>query len=162
MDKHTAIAKDALHELFTYDNGLLRNKISRGKAKAGSLVGTLDAYGYLVCQVNKRTYKVHRLIYSMFYDEVPDMLDHINGNCTDNRIENLRPVNHKQNGYNSKLSRATSTGIKGVSRLRNKWIAQCQVAGKRHYLGVFDSIECAQAKLVKFRAAQHKEFARNG
>jgi hypothetical protein len=158
MDKVTVIART----LFAYDNGTLRNKVSRGKAKSGAAVGTPDAYGYLVATVNGKTHKVHRLIYALFHDVVPDMLDHINGNPADNRIENLRPANHKQNGCNRARNHTNTTGVKGVSRLQNKWIAQCQVEGKRHYLGIFQDLKAAEDRVIEFRTTHHKEFARNG
>lgn len=155
------IARDTLHELFVYDNGVLRNKITRGKARAGSPVGTVDAYGYLVATVGGNVYKIHRLIYAMFNDEVPTVIDHINNNPADNRIENLRPATAQQNGYNRKTNHTSGTKIKGVSFLRGKWMAQCQFAGKRVYLGVFSSPEEAAVVLQKFRETNHKEFARN-
>lgn len=155
------IARDTLHELFVYDNGVLRNKVSRGKARAGSPVGTVDAYGYLVATVGGNAHKVHRLIYAMFNDVVPAVLDHINGDPSDNRIENLRPATTQQNGYNRKVNRTSSTQIKGVSFLRGKWMAQCQSGGKRTYLGVFATPEEAALVLQQFRANTQKEFAKH-
>lgn len=45
---------------------------------------------------------VHRLVYETFVGEIPDgyEIDHINRNKTDNRLENLRLVTHKQNCSN--------------------------------------------------------------
>ncbi len=157
----TVIARDALHELFIYDNGVLRNRVQRGRAQVGSPVGTMDAYGYLVATVGGRVYKVHRLIYAMFHGVAPAILDHINGDPADNRIENLRPATTQQNGYNRKINRTSKTGVKGVTRLRSGWMAQCQVTGKRHYLGVFKSPDAAAKALYQFRSDTQKEFARN-
>jgi hypothetical protein len=54
--------------------------------------------------INKilKTYKVHRLCAKTFLDNYSDLLevDHINGCSTDNRIENLRMVTHKENMNN--------------------------------------------------------------
>jgi hypothetical protein len=161
MEKVTGIARDVLHELFTYDNGTLKNKSPRGRAKVGCAIGTIDSHGYLVATVKGKVYKVHRLIYGMFTDMVPLVLDHINGNPTDNRIENLRPATIEQNGYNRKVNKNSSSQIKGVAFLRGKWMAQCQSTGKRKYLGVFASAEQAALALKEFRNDTQKEFARN-
>lgn len=156
-----AIARGVLNELFVYDNGVLRNRVQRGKARAGSSVGTLDSYGYLVATVGGRMYKVHRLIYAMFNDEVPRIIDHVNGDPSDNRIENLRPATPQQNGYNRKVNATSGSQVKGATFLRGKWMAQCQTAGRRHYLGVFTNIEEAADALQKFRDTTQKEFAKN-
>jgi len=156
-----AIARDILHELFEYDNGVLRNKISRRRAKIGQPVGTVDSYGYLVASINGQPYKVHRLIYAMFYDTVPAVLDHINGDFADNRIENLRPATVTQNGYNRRINRTSSSKVKNVHPLKGKWMAQCQVGGVRKYLGVFDTKEQAAEVVKTFRTTHHKDFARH-
>jgi hypothetical protein len=156
-----AIARDLLHELFVYDNGVLRNKISRGKARAGNPVGCPDSYGYLVAGVGSKVYKVHRLIYAMFNDVVPAVIDHINGDPADNRIENLRPATVQQNSYNRKVNRNSSTKVRGVSVHQGKWMAQCQSNGKRKYLGVFSTLEQATLAVREYKKVNYKEFARN-
>lgn len=161
MENLTEIANDKLNALFVYDNGALRNRVARRRAREGELVGTLDADGYLVARVEGRVYKVHRLVYAMFHGICPALLDHINGNKTDNRIENLRPATATQNGYNRKKNH-NSTSFKGVSYMHGKWVAQCQVAGKRHYLGLFCSPEAANAALIEFRRNAHGEYANHG
>jgi len=156
------IARDVLNELFIYDNGVLLNRVPRGRrAKVGAPVGSKDSYGYLVVTINRKAYKVHRIVYAMFNTEVPEVLDHINGNYADNRIENLRPATVQQNGYNRKVNSTSGSKIKNVHSLNGKWMAQCQANGVRKYLGVFDTIEAATEVVSKFRSEQHKEFARH-
>ena len=156
------IARATLHELFLYDNGVLRNKQIRGRrAKVGTSVGCRDSYGYLTVTINRKVYKVHRVIYAMFNDTVPDIIDHINGDKADNRIENLRPATAQQNGYNRKVNFTSTTQIKNVHLLEGKWMAQCQANGVRRYLGVYCNIEDAIAAVTKFRDTYHKEFAKH-
>jgi len=91
-----------------------------------------------------------------------ERVDHIDGNGLDNQRSNLRIATIAQNGQNKGLSRANTSGYKGVvwNRERNRWRAQIVVEGRSIYLGSFiDLIEAAQAYDV---AAQHHfgEFAR--
>ena len=72
----------------------------------GSVAGTISSQGYLVIsnwstsRSKSHQFRVHRIIWFLNYGEVPRMLDHINGNRSDNRIENLRPTTHSLNGRN--------------------------------------------------------------
>ena len=70
-------------------------------------VGYKDQRGYHHIQINRKTYKLHRIVFYMFHGRDPGkkVIDHINGNKGDNRILNLRAVTHKQNVGNTKRSR---------------------------------------------------------
>lgn len=60
-----------------------------------------NGYAYICCADNKTAY-VHRLVYEAFIGEIRDgmEIDHINTIRTDNRLENLRVVTHKENILN--------------------------------------------------------------
>ena len=69
----------------------------------------IGSCGYVCCVLNRRKYLKHRIIAEQFIpnpDNLP-IIDHINRNKTDNRIENLRWVS---NSDNSKNRTATSNG----------------------------------------------------
>lgn len=66
--------------------------------------------------------------------------DHINRNKLDNRRKNLRTATCSQNVLNSKLSRANTSGYKGVSWYQNAWVAEIKVNRKKIYLGRFKKI----------------------
>ena len=70
------------------------------------LAGSIQSKGYKQIFTFKdgkhKAYMVHRLIWETFMGPIPDGLeiDHINRNRTDNRLENLRVVTHKENIWN--------------------------------------------------------------
>lgn len=80
-------------------------------------------------------------------------VDHINRNGLDNRRDNLRPVTKKQNKENKGLRSDNKSGITGVSWNRNakKWYAQFCHNGQRMYLGIFDTVEEAEAVVTEAR-----------
>jgi len=83
--------------------------------------------------------RAHRLAWFMHYEELPEQIDHINGDRQDNRVSNLRSVNHSQNSKNAGLSKRNTSGKAGVSfcHTRKKWCAKGLVNGTRKHLGYF-------------------------
>jgi len=63
---------------------------------------TLNSTGYLMFTCHKKSKIAHRFIYECFYGPIEKglVIDHINCNRTDNRIENLRKVTAKENNSN--------------------------------------------------------------
>jgi hypothetical protein len=105
----------------------------------------------------------HRLIWIMHGNDPVPMLDHINGNQLDNRIENLRPANASENQRNQKLRKDSTSGIKGVSwhKESRKWVGQVWHQRKLYKAGSFhDKDECAAA-VAQLRTSLHGEFARH-
>ena len=102
----------------------------------------------------KKIYKVHSLVAICFLNHTPDgshnvVIDHINEIKTDNRLENLRLIGHRENVSRS-MKNNTSTYV-GVSWSKNakKWISQITIEGKTKYLGLFDNEEDANKKYLE-------------
>ena len=91
------------------------------------------------------------------------MLDHIDGNQLNNRIENLRPITVSQNQRNTKLRKDSTSGIKGVSwqKQTNKWIGQVWHQKKLYRAGAFQDKDQCAAAVKKLRESLHGEFARH-
>jgi hypothetical protein len=60
---------------------------------------TIHTNGYIYYQINKKSYVAHRLVYKTYIGKIKKgyVIDHINGNKTDNRLDNLEMVTSKEN-----------------------------------------------------------------
>jgi len=159
-----SLSQDLLHELFEYRDGLLLWKRGRGGMKVGDEAGYLTDNGYKVVSINKKDYRVHRVIFMLFNGSLQGDIDHIDGNRLNNKIENLRQATRSQNLYNTRISNRNTSGVKGVSwdKARNKWDVRIRVKKAQITLGRFESIEEAKAVISKFRQEHHGEFANHG
>lgn len=102
---------------------------------------SLDGHGYPMGSVLGEPYRAHRVIWKMITGEEPAMIDHINGDRADNRLQNLRPATHAENLRNCRMSKNNTSGANGV-RLDDKtglWHAQIMVNYKTINLGLFPS-----------------------
>ncbi|MCS5737233.1 HNH endonuclease [Herbiconiux daphne] len=121
--------------LFDYHEGDLLWRISpSNNVKVGDKAGTRGSDGYWRVSINDRLYLVHRIIYLWHNGYVPGVLDHIDRNTENNRIENLRASCHTLNGFNRGANKNSKSGIKGVSfdKARGKWKAQLKFGEESH------------------------------
>ena len=161
-----------LQEMFEYreDGVLLRRHDTTGKNnKAGNVVGFWPkeplerSNRYVTTRIRKKNYRVHRLIYLYHHGNLPEQVDHINGNTLDNRIENLRPCDPSQSSANRTLFKSSKSGYKGVSwhdRI-GKWLAYVDYGKKRQHVGYFDDPLVAAESARQVRAELHGEFAKH-
>lgn len=93
----------------------------------------------------------------------PGMLvDHINGDPSDNRRENLRVCSKTENNRNASIRRHNALGIKGVyfDPRRETYRAQIVVDGKKMHLGSFKTAPEAKDRYDSAAKHFHREFAR--
>jgi hypothetical protein len=105
---------------------------------------------------------LHHAIFLFHHGYIPTRIDHVDGNTSNNKIENLRAATQSQNMGNSKMKSTNTSGYKGVSFRKdtNKWNASIMVNGKHISLGSYENKEDA-AKAYSIGAKQHfKEFAK--
>ena len=85
----------------------------------------------------------HRVVFALCHGFCPEIIDHINGVTSDNRIENLRPATNQQNCCNYKRPSGSQSAYRGVSRKQGtkSWIAKINdpSVGRSKHLGSFSS-----------------------
>lgn len=105
-----------------------------------------DGRGYFQVKINGKKHLSHRVIFVMIYGVVPQFIDHVNGDKSNNSISNLRPATKQQNSWNARRKSNGSTEFKGVSPIGSRWRATICIGGKLEEIGRFDSpIEAANA-----------------
>lgn len=90
----------------------------------------------------------HRAIWALANDSWPTAtIDHINGDRRDNRLCNLRHVEHVDNCRNQPRSSANKTGVTGVwfDQARRNYSASIMVLGKTIHIGRYPTIEAASS-----------------
>lgn len=117
-----------------------------------------DRLGYICLKVDGRMFKGHRLAWFFVHGDFPQgHIDHINGNPSDNRIENLRDVSRSVNMQNERGARThNSTGLLGVSRNGSGWRSEIRIAGKKKNLGTFATPEQAHEAYVFAKRQYHE------
>lgn len=118
--------------------------------------------GYKTGSILRVRVKAHRVVWAMCRGDWPHgVIDHINGDKTDNRIENLRDTNHIINGRNAKKSKANTSGHTGISwcSQQSKWKVQLRDSGAKVTIGRFQ--ELAEAVAARDEAYRRIGFHEN-
>lgn len=109
---HTRLT-DLLH--YCPITGVFTMLTSRGGVRAGRVAGTPDINNYTQIRIDGKFYKAHRLAWFYTHGSMPlSDIDHINQDPSDNRIGNLREVEHVINRRNSRAYRSNTSGVTGV------------------------------------------------
>lgn len=129
-----------LKEVYEYlpETGELRTKVRlANRLPAGMVVGSKSQEGYLKTTLKGESYPVHRLIWKLVYGVDPEIIDHIDWNKTNNKIENLRSVSYSQNNTHRKDAKGYSELPNGTLRvtLRGKDVGyySCHEEAKAAY-----------------------------
>ena len=161
-----AITQQRVLELLDYDaqSGIVRWKSDRlsGEHKsvvvcvAGEEAGGLTFDGYKRIGLDFGQYLLHRIIWLYVHGSFPPSnceIDHIDGNKSNNSINNLRIVSRSQNQQNLRQAKAhnRSSGFLGVhfDKQRGLWRAVVNVNKKRIDLGFYAQLEDAKVAREK-------------
>lgn len=132
-------SQEELLKLFYYDDCLRWNvdKVQGAFcAKAGDrVVGSINSRGYATIGIGRKRYNLSRIVYQTFYGGLTTdlVIDHINRDTSDNRVENLRAISQKHNMRNKSRQSNNSTGFNGVFLYTKKQCRTCGTEVERRY-----------------------------
>lgn len=119
---------------------------------------SIENSGYVHTTSKGKHMRLHQVLMSPYVGVV----DHINGDKTDNRRCNLRVASNKENVRNQCIGKRNTSGFKGVSfdRRRNKYTSQITSDGVNHFLGYYEDPVNAAVAYDKAAAFYFGEFAK--
>jgi len=113
-------------------------KFNKVRILKGGLISTGYYCVVLQCNGKKVTKTIHQLVAELFLDHEPNghklVVDHIDNNKLNNRVENLQIVTNRFN-----CSKDTKLKYTGVYLVGNKYQSIISVDGKQYNLGFFKS-----------------------
>lgn len=151
--------EDHIKETYEYDPAT--GKIFwKSKLKGKETFKSIITAGYLYGKIHRKSYLAHRIAWLLHYGEWPkNDIDHINGIKTDNRLCNLRDVEHSENMKNRKVSKLNRYGVHGVYKEINRWRVSIEANKKKHHIGCFKTFE--EAVAARKDAEKHYGFHEN-
>lgn len=132
--------------------------------RRGKIAGFVSWNGYRRIVLSGENIFVHRLVWFYVHNRWPShLLDHRDGDRSNNRLSNLREATHSQNSSNRKVV-VSSSGLKGVCfhRLTGKWQAAIKSEGRSFHIGLFSTKEEAYEAYMKEANLRHGPFANGG
>ena len=150
MIDEAAVRKDLSYDPAT--GAFVRVVASRGRNGRVGACGYKRPDGYVEISFKGRRYAAHRLAFVMMGVPVPEIVDHINRDRSDNRFANLRAATRSLNVLNSFAVGAKRFGSKWYVRHRHKQL------GKYECFGVaIKTYQKARSESMAAEAARHDQ-----
>jgi hypothetical protein len=167
------IPVDVLREFFTADDsspsGLRWKKTGTSvgaRYRQGSVAGSAKSGGYwqTTLTIDGKAHRLlaHRVVFALHTGAWPvGVIDHINGNRSDNRASNLRDATHTTNARNiAGLPSHNVSGFPGVSRhAKGGWQVSIRSNSRNEYIGHFTSKKAAIVCAYETKLKRHPEAA---
>jgi hypothetical protein len=163
--KRRRISHARLLELLRYDSetGEFRwlKRVSRA-THIDDVAGTVRKSGYRDIAIEGKHYLAHQLAwFYMMGKWCPVIIDHCDGDPSNNRWINLRRATQSQNCANRRRHRNNASGFKGVTLIPSgRWRAIISKRGRRYDLGIFATAEEAHDAYMAAARKLFGEFAR--
>lgn len=180
MKANISITPETVRFLLDYKDGILYWKnILSVRVKIGDRAGTINKdNGRYSIAIGGIRYMSSRLIFLYHHGYLPECVDHIDRDCTNDKIENLRGCSIKENNRNTSSHKDSTSQYLGVSLCIKrwkysikkgvkhrkpihieKWIARICVDGKGRQIGLFDTQEEAALAYNREAVKHFREFA---
>lgn len=163
----TFLTKEYLNKYFEYKDGILyyRNVRKRVCRKNWIVGGKNVETGYWKVTINGYHTSRSRIVFLMHHGYLPDVVDHIDRNRANDRIENLRACTQSENAKNRSAHKNKKTKYIGVSCYHNpitshfKYKSYITINNLPHTIGWFDREDDAALAYNKFAVKYRGEFA---
>tara|TARA_R110001606_G_scaffold115702_4_gene244090 strand:- start:2390 stop:2893 length:504 start_codon:yes stop_codon:yes gene_type:complete len=134
-----------------------------GRELKGKLIGvSVGDHGYLRVNINKKCRRIHQLVAETFLGHTPCgfklVVNHIDFNKKNNRVDNLEIVTTRENGNRKHLKSASKYVGVSLSKGTNRFRSRILINKKYKHLGYFD---CELAASNSYQTAL-KELEMNG
>ena len=161
--KAKTLSANRLRKLLNYApaTGVFRWRVRKGGRNVGTVAGTIHPpKGYREVYIDGKFYRANRLAWLYMTGKWPKLeIGYINHKTSDTRWTNLRAMTPSQRGATSR--RRNKLGVRGVWITKSgKYVAAIRVAGKKKYLGVFDTVEKASMAYTRAAKDTFGRFAR--
>jgi len=131
------LTQDKLRKYFYYKDGMLFQRLRRAGVRINNPVGApINSTGYRSFGFFGSSTLLHRAIFLYYKGFLPKIVDHIDQDKTNNRIENLRESTRSGNGANRKKYSRTRE-YKGVERRGGSYRSRIRKDGKEYHIGSF-------------------------
>ena len=156
-----------LRERFHYDKltGQFTFKKCFHRWRVGTRAGHLHHSGYRCININGKMHQEHRLAWIYVHGSIPtEMIDHRDGDKSNNIFSNLRCATREQNTSNALRRCDNKSGVKGVDwhPLCKKWQCRVQSGKVRVVIGYYEKLEEAIKAICSYREEVHQEFTNHG
>lgn len=152
--------------VMTHPSGISYNERSTSCLvdKRGYPSGWQSDRGHWKVMVNGQEVKAHRVVWEIHNGPLhpEEIIDHKDGDPSNNLIGNLRKANKSQNAMNAKRSSANRSGHKGVCVMKNGYRVQLTKEGKAYGFGSYKDYELACLVADEARDKLHGRFSRHG
>ena len=162
MDKKLTVMR--LRELLSYnqDTGNFTWNFARQKAPAGKIAGRINDSGYRTICIDAAHHRAQRLAWLYVHGVWPtDVIDHINGIRSDNRIGNLRDVSQATNAHNTRSAASSNktTGLLGayLHKPSGLFAAQIRICRKLKTIGYFKTAQEAHDAYKAAKRIHHSD-----
>ena len=124
----------------------------------------VDDKDYKACTLDGVNYRIHRLKYEAFVGEIPEglIVDHINRNRLDNRLENLRLVDPPMSTKNRTLAYKPDITNMGkyykFNKMTKPFVLRFSENGKRTTIGYYRTYEEAEEEYRKLYNERQKRI----